>query len=109
MDVLSGQWVPYHILFASTYDNRQAEIRTSLESLQSFSYEDILKNLKHSHSFMEEDESCDRNDIVRGRRFGTVYQVTSAERLFRVKEPRMGFGDWSHGCRHLHVFGSYHS
>ncbi|GFT38386.1 uncharacterized protein TNCV_3064401 [Trichonephila clavipes] len=59
------QWVPYRIFFASPYDNRQVEIRHSLESLQSFSYEDIVKNLKHSHSFMEEDKSWDRNDIVR--------------------------------------------
>ncbi|GFS58306.1 hypothetical protein TNCV_2474851 [Trichonephila clavipes] len=60
-----GQWVPSRIFFASTYDNRQVEIRPSLESLQSFSYEDILKNLKYSHFFMEEDESWDHNDIVR--------------------------------------------
>ncbi|GFU74773.1 hypothetical protein TNCV_2431631 [Trichonephila clavipes] len=59
------QWVPSSIFFASPYDNSQVEILPSLESLQSFSYEDILKNLKHSHSFMEEDESWDHNDIVR--------------------------------------------
>ncbi|GFS47229.1 hypothetical protein TNCV_2053761 [Trichonephila clavipes] len=50
------QWVPCRIFFASPFDNRQVEIRPSLESLQSFSYQDIVKNLKHSHSFMKMDE-----------------------------------------------------
>ncbi|GFT41592.1 hypothetical protein TNCV_944491 [Trichonephila clavipes] len=53
------QWVPYRIFFASLFDNRQVEIRPSLESLQSFSYQDIVKNLKHSHSFMKMDENWD--------------------------------------------------
>ncbi|GFV62643.1 uncharacterized protein TNCV_2528681 [Trichonephila clavipes] len=53
------QWVPYRIFFASPFDNRQVEIRPSLESLQSFSYQDIVKNLKHSHSFMKMDENWD--------------------------------------------------
>ncbi|GFX40543.1 uncharacterized protein TNCV_2373271 [Trichonephila clavipes] len=57
------QWVPYRIFFASPFDNRQVEIRPSLESLQSFSYQDIVKNLKHSHSLLEEDEKWDH--IVR--------------------------------------------
>ncbi|GFX70880.1 hypothetical protein TNCV_1688631 [Trichonephila clavipes] len=58
------QWVPYRIFFASPFDNRQVEIRPSLESLQSFYYQDIVKNLKSSHSFMKMDENWDHNDIV---------------------------------------------
>ncbi|GFV98905.1 hypothetical protein TNCV_200501 [Trichonephila clavipes] len=53
------QWGPYRIVLASPFDNRQVEIRPSLESLQSFSYQDIVKNLKHSHSFMKIDENWD--------------------------------------------------
>ncbi|GFV95584.1 uncharacterized protein TNCV_4575851 [Trichonephila clavipes] len=59
------QWVPYRIFFASPFDNRQVEIRPSLESLQSFSYQNIVKNLKYSHSLLEEDENWDHSDIVR--------------------------------------------
>ncbi|GFU49260.1 uncharacterized protein TNCV_2610201 [Trichonephila clavipes] len=59
------QWVPYRIFFASPFDNKQVEIRPSLDSLQAFSYQDIIKNLKHSHSLLEEDENWDHSDIVR--------------------------------------------
>ncbi|GFW72663.1 hypothetical protein TNCV_3798911 [Trichonephila clavipes] len=59
------QWVPYRIFFASPFDNRQVDILPSLESLQSSSYQDIVKNWKHSRSLMEEGESWDHNDIVR--------------------------------------------
>ncbi|GFY60204.1 hypothetical protein TNIN_385901 [Trichonephila inaurata madagascariensis] len=47
------------------FDNKQVEVRPSLESLQFFSYKNIVKNLKHSHSLMEEDESWDHKDILR--------------------------------------------
>ncbi|GFX07970.1 uncharacterized protein TNCV_1236511 [Trichonephila clavipes] len=59
------QWVPYWIFFASPFDNRQVKIFPNLDSLQSFSYQDIVKNLKHSHSLLEEDENWDHSDIVR--------------------------------------------
>ncbi|GFY11861.1 hypothetical protein TNCV_4973611 [Trichonephila clavipes] len=106
------QWVHYCIFSASPSDNRPVEIRPSLESLQFFSYQDIVKNLKHSHSLMEEDESWYHNDIVQVphvRRTGTFYQGPPAERLFGTREPRFGFGDLSHRSGHLHVFGPDHS
>ncbi|GFU11641.1 hypothetical protein TNCV_5024761 [Trichonephila clavipes] len=92
------------------FDNRQVEIRPSLESLQSFSYQDIgKKNLKHSHSLMEEDESLDRNDIVRvlQEELKQIIQFHLVRDYFGTREPRMGFGDWSHESSHLHVLGPF--
>ncbi|GFU24917.1 uncharacterized protein TNCV_339801 [Trichonephila clavipes] len=102
------QWVPYRIFFASPFDNTQVEIRCSLESMQSFSYQDIVKNLKHSHSLMEKDESWDHNDIVQVPQ-EELEQFIKFHLLFGMRELRMGFEDWSHGYSHLHVFGSDHS
>ncbi|GFT36829.1 uncharacterized protein TNCV_174441 [Trichonephila clavipes] len=64
MDALPEAMGALSHFFASPFDNRQVEIRPSLENLQSFSYQDIVKNLKHSHSLLE-DENWDHNDIVR--------------------------------------------
>ncbi|GFW00121.1 uncharacterized protein TNCV_3569081 [Trichonephila clavipes] len=65
MDALPEAMGALPHFFASPFDNRQVEIRPSLDSLQSFSYQDIIKNLKHSHSLLEEDENWDHSDIVR--------------------------------------------
>ncbi|GFY46775.1 hypothetical protein TNIN_297361 [Trichonephila inaurata madagascariensis] len=60
-----SQWVPYRIFFASSFDNKQVEIHPTLESLQWFTYQDIVKNLKHSSSLFEDNDGWDRSDIVR--------------------------------------------
>ncbi|GFS47548.1 hypothetical protein TNCV_4219931 [Trichonephila clavipes] len=60
-----SQWVPYRIFFASPFDNKQVEIRPTLESLHSFTYQDIVKNLKYYPSFLEDNDGWDRSDIVR--------------------------------------------
>ncbi|PRD19453.1 UNVERIFIED_CONTAM: hypothetical protein NCL1_57291 [Trichonephila clavipes] len=65
MDALPEAMGALSHFFASPFDNRQVEIRSSLESLQSFSYHHIVKNLQHSHSLLEEDENWDHSDIVR--------------------------------------------
>ncbi|GFW21707.1 hypothetical protein TNCV_252191 [Trichonephila clavipes] len=58
-----SQWVPYRIFFASPFDNKQVEIRPTLESLHSFTYQDIVKNLKYYPSFLEDnDEYLERDN-----------------------------------------------
>ncbi|GFX92061.1 uncharacterized protein TNCV_471701 [Trichonephila clavipes] len=65
MDALPEAMGALPHFFPSPFDNIQVEIRPSLDSLQSFSYQDYVKNLKHSHSLLEEDENWDHSDIVR--------------------------------------------
>ncbi|GFW26064.1 hypothetical protein TNCV_3317341 [Trichonephila clavipes] len=60
-----SQWVPYRIFFASPFDNKQVEIRPTLESLHSLTYQNIVKNLKYYPSFLEDNDRWDHNDIVR--------------------------------------------
>ncbi|GFX70887.1 hypothetical protein TNCV_1688701 [Trichonephila clavipes] len=47
------------------FDNKQVEIRPTLESLHSFTYQDIVKNLKYYPSLLEDSDGWDRSDIVR--------------------------------------------
>ncbi|GFU51559.1 hypothetical protein TNCV_81931 [Trichonephila clavipes] len=59
----SSQWIPNRILFVNPYDNSQVEIRPSLDSLQSFKYQDVVQNLKCIDSLYNEDDDWKRNAI----------------------------------------------
>ncbi|GFY44438.1 uncharacterized protein TNIN_415951 [Trichonephila inaurata madagascariensis] len=49
-----SQWIPNRILFVNPYNNSQVEIRSSLDSLQSFTYQDV-QNLKCTYSETKDD------------------------------------------------------
>ncbi|GFW46579.1 hypothetical protein TNCV_1936491 [Trichonephila clavipes] len=95
-----SQCVPYRIFFASPFDNKQVEIHPTLESLHSFTYQDIVKNLKYYPSFLEDND---------GRASGSGRVATFSKVSFGKRQPWMDIGDWSHRFPHLHVFGPHHS
>ncbi|GFY76454.1 hypothetical protein TNIN_434581 [Trichonephila inaurata madagascariensis] len=59
-----SRWIPNRILFVNPYDNRRVEIRPSLDSLQSFTYHDVVQNLK-SIEPLYEDNDWNGNDTIR--------------------------------------------
>ncbi|GFW29813.1 hypothetical protein TNCV_3936801 [Trichonephila clavipes] len=61
----SSHWIPNRIVFVNPYDNSQVAIRPSLDSLQSFTYQDVVQNLKCTDSLYNEDDDWKRNDIIR--------------------------------------------
>ncbi|GFY54956.1 hypothetical protein TNIN_259341 [Trichonephila inaurata madagascariensis] len=76
----------------------------SLDSLQSFTYQDVVQNLK-SIEPLYEDNDWNGNDTIRVPvlDFKDFFKVSFSKRLLAKGRPRVGLCDWSHGPSNLHV------
>ncbi|GFS31559.1 uncharacterized protein NPIL_30921 [Nephila pilipes] len=58
------EWIPRCLVMVNTYSGEQLEVRPQPESLQCFSFRDVVRNLKWSPYSFNEEDGYGRSEIV---------------------------------------------